>query len=223
MSTAQPYACMGYDFPGQLSPVIAKQGATYSTIDVGINDAYELFWLLENFELVLTGVGTGVFSGLTIAGTITFGATESISYPSVSSTKTRTGTYYRQWSGGGYAPAEIPAARSKYYPAWFAYNAALSFRSTASSGAYNLEFFIRSLGSPSAGTVRLEYRFNFTHNAGLSIANPDYYTGTPAASGTFDLLNITLPWEGGILFGAGWIPTGSSGVGITATSSAFTF
>lgn len=197
-------------------------------VDVSIQDAYNLFWLLESLQVTTTGTK----SPSNINWTTTFGPTQSLPFTPTSSIKD--GAYYNN----SYSAACPPSERSSTVTtATYGDDGCcpiLALFQDGNSGTTDWKQIYISLvfdSTNASSTIRIYYRFFFrmTYNLfspynSISVSNPAEvatYTGAAPSSGTFSILGVSFNWKGGgYTFGSIW---GTETATISVTSSAFTF
>ena len=238
MSTATRFK---YYRPFPFCPSSGTPGTTFDYLEVSLADAMSFWWNLESLEFVSTGSQTdGLGASLSLAWTLTNGPTESLPF-AASRGYANGGSYY--YSG---SPATSPISKVCFSTA-INNERPLSFSllgGSAFPGVQNniiLEFRIKS--SAIDGNVRLYYRvlFECRNNVGIGTPSPGSggliainpatvplsgISGTVPTTGTFDILGLSFDWSGGYYEANAsrvytWIS--SSGLDLSATSSAFTY
>ena len=197
-------------------------GVGHDYVDVTPDKAVALYWALENFEVVTTCTATPA----SINWTTTFGATESIPFTAGGGggTNTRAGAYY-----DGVTPASAPNGRIKSGTTAPLIQSLITNIGGGPSEQKQIEMRVFVRESPTAGMMRVWYRFrfrNFYPPMDAIVMNPSNTitkTGTPPSSGTFDVLGVTFSWIGGGSTSGSPSIWGIQTATVSATSSAFTF
>lgn len=204
-------------------------GGLYDYVDVSIQDAYNLFWLLESLEVTTAGSK----GAADINWTTSFGPTQSLPFTPTETIKG--GAYYNNSNSAACPPnqrASVIANANGVIGCNSIYVLFQDGRIGIGGTGYQETILVSLVfdSTNDSSTIRLYYRIAFDARdefpyEGITVQNPNSvstYIGSPASSGTFSILGVPFNWVGGgfVLATQTWT---SETATISVTSSAFTF